>query len=85
MTKEVTYDKLKEWDRDSYVLIDIRDDELVDKGIIPGAIRIFSEDLENSTELAEISLDKKLVFYCQIGRKSKEIDDTLELLVGRVL
>ena len=66
--KEITYDKLKEWDKDSYALIDIRDDELVDKGIIPGAIHIFFEDLENSTELAEIPQEKKLVFYCQVGR-----------------
>lgn len=83
LMKEITYDKLKEWDKDSYALIDIRDDELVDKGIILGAIHIFFEDLENSTELAEIPQEKKLVFYCQVGRKTKEIDDTLDCLAGR--
>lgn len=83
LMKEITYDELKEWDDDSYALIDIRDDELVEKGIVPGAIHIFSEDLESSKELAEISPDKKLIFYCQIGRKSKEIDSTMEILAGR--
>ncbi len=81
--KEITYDELKELAEDSYVLIDIRDEDQVDHGVIPGAIHIQIEDLEASAELAEISREKKLIFYCQVGRKTKEIDDTLEYLEGR--
>ena len=81
--KEITYDELKGLDKDSYVLIDIRDEELISQGMIPGAINIVSEELESSKELADISPEKKLIFYCQVGRKTKEIDDTLECLDGR--
>ena len=81
--KEITYDELKELDKNSYELIDIRDDGLTEYGMIPGAIHIFIDDLENSDKLTDIPLDKKLIFYCEIGRKSRDIDDTLEFLEGR--
>ena len=81
--KEITYEQLKSLAEDTYVLIDIRDEGLTAYGMIPGAIHIYNEDLENSRELADIPKDKKLIFYCEIGRKSREIDDTLEYLEGR--
>ena len=36
--KEITYDELKRLPKDSYELIDIRDEGLVAYGMIPGAI-----------------------------------------------
>ena len=81
--KEITYDELKGLENESYVLIDIRDEGLVSYGVIPGAVHIFVDDLENSRVLADISKEKKLIFYCVIGRRSREIDDTLEFLEGR--
>ena len=81
--KEITYEQLKSLAEDTYVLIDIRDEGLTAYGMIPGAIHIYNEDLENSRELADIPKNKKLIFYCEIGRKSREIDDTLEYLEGR--
>ena len=81
--KEITYNELRELPENSYELIDIRDDGLIAYGTIPGAIHIFIEDLENSTILKEISKDKKLIFYCEVGRRSKEIDDTAEYLKDR--
>ena len=81
--KEITYEQLKSLAEDTYVLIDIRDEGLTAYGMIPGAIHIYNEDLENSRELADIPKGKKLIFYCEIGRKSREIDDTLEYLEGR--
>ena len=81
--KEITYEQLKSLAEDTYVLIDIRDEGLTAYGMIPGAIHIYNEDLENSRELADSPKDKKLIFYCEIGRKSREIDDTLEYLEGR--
>ena len=81
--KEITYDELRKWPSDTYELIDIRDEGLTAYGMIPGSVNIFVEDLESSVALSEISREKKLVFYCEIGRKSGEIDDTLEYLRGR--
>lgn len=81
--KEITYDELKKLPKEDYELIDIRDEGLTVYGMIPGAVHIFVDDLENSAKLAEIPRNKKLVFYCEIGRKSREIDDTLECFEGR--
>ena len=81
--KEITYDELRELSSDTYELIDIRDNGLAAYGMIPGAKHIYVEDLESSAALTEIPLNKKLVFYCEIGRMSREIDDTLEYLKSR--
>ena len=81
---EITFEELRKWPKDSYELIDIRDEGLVAYGMIPGALHIPMEAIEegNSTGLENISGDRKLVFYCQIGRKSRELED-FELLKGR--
>lgn len=81
--KEISYEELKSLTADSYVLIDIRDEGLTAYGMIPGAVHVFVDDLESGKELEDIPHDKKLVFYCEIGRRSREIDDTLECLKGR--
>lgn len=81
--KEITYAELKELPKDSYRLIDIRDEGLTAYGMIPGAINVFVEDLDKSAEIKAIPVDKKLIFYCEIGRMSREIDDTAEYLEGR--
>ena len=81
--KEITYAELKKLPKDSYRLIDIRDEGLTAYGMIPGAINVFVEDLDKSSEIKDIPADKKLVFYCEIGRMSREIDDTAEYLEGR--
>lgn len=80
--KEISFDELIRLPKNSYELIDIRDDGLVAYGMIPGAIHIFVDDLENSSEIQKIPKNKKLIFYCEIGRRSSEIDDTLENLKG---
>ncbi|MCR5106403.1 MAG: ATPase [Eubacterium sp.] len=81
--KEITLEELKALKKESYELIDIRDEGLTLYGMIPGAVNIFIEDLEESSLLADIPKDKKLIFYCEVGRKSREIDDTEEYLEGR--
>ena len=81
--KEITYEDLKALPKDSYTLIDIRDEGLTLYGMIPGALNIYIEDLENSELLRSVPREKKLVFYCEIGRMSREIDDTAEYLEGR--
>ncbi|MCR5343667.1 MAG: ATPase [Butyrivibrio sp.] len=74
--KEITYEELLKMPKDSYELIDIRDEGLVLYGMIPGAVNISLEELEdeNNTKIESISKDKILVLYCQIGRRSRDID-----------
>ena len=74
---EITFEELQTWPKDSYQLIDIRDEGLVLYGMIPGALHINMAELENegNQKLVAISSEKKLVFYCQIGRKSLELED----------
>ena len=83
LMKEISYDELRSLPEDSYKLVDIRDEGLTAYGMIPGAVNIYVEELENSEELKAIPVEKKLVFYCEIGRMSREIDDTMEYLEGR--
>ena len=81
--KEITYDEFIKLNKKSYTLIDIRDEGLTAYGMIPGALNIYIEDLEKSEELSSIPKEKKLIFYCEIGRRSAEIDDTEAYLEGR--
>ena len=81
--KEISYEELKALPENTYQLIDIRDEGMTLYGMIPGAVNIYIEELEDSDKLSAIPPDKKLVFYCEIGRMSREIDDTMERLEGR--
>ena len=74
--KEISYEELKALPEGSYELLDIRDEGLRAYGKITGAVAAcFEEDEEGSCRLIEgIPLEKKLIFYCQIGRKSRELD-----------
>lgn len=75
--KEIKYEDLVKLPEDSYVLIDIRDEGLRAYGMIPGAEAIdFTLDeniIKENIDL--IPKDKTLVFYCEIGRKTKELDN----------
>ena len=81
---EITIEELKNIPKDSYELIDIRDDGLVLYGMIPGALHIPEEELlgDNCPKLGEIPVEKKLIFYCEIGRRTRELED-IECLEGR--
>ncbi|MBR4760140.1 MAG: ATPase [Lachnospiraceae bacterium] len=81
--REMTYDELRGLPEGSYVLIDIRDEGLTAYGMIPGAVSIFVDDLGTNRELADIPKDKKLIFYCEIGRRTRELDESLECFGGR--
>ena len=81
---EISIQELQRMPGNSYELIDIRDEGLTLYGMIPGAINIPLDELEseNCAEIEAIPKDKVLIFYCQIGRKSREIDN-LTCLYGR--
>ena len=74
---EISFEEISEMPEDAYQLIDIRDESLTLYGMIPGAVNITSEELQNDTceKIEAIPKVKKLVFYCEIGRKTREMDD----------
>ncbi|WP_044957686.1 ATP-binding protein [Butyrivibrio sp. LC3010] len=75
--KEISLKELEKLNRDSYELIDIREESVRDYGIIPGAVAISLDDSleEAAKQISEIPMEKTLVFYCDFGRKTRYIDD----------
>ena len=59
--KEITLEELSVMPKDSYVLIDIRDEGLSSYGMIPGAVNIPVAALEeeHNQRIAEIPKEKK--------------------------
>ncbi len=74
--KEINYEEFKRLPEDSYAFIDIRDEGLRNYGVISGAIEAeLNDDLSIlKDKAASISFDKKLIFYCEIGRKTRELE-----------
>ncbi len=74
---EIKIEELRKWPKDSYTLIDIRDEGLVAYGMIQGAVHIPEEELLGSDcpKLDEIPKENKMVFYCEIGRRTREIEE----------
>ena len=82
--KEITLEDLYRLQKDSYQLIDIRDESLIMYGMMPEAAALSFDGPEEdySSKIAAIPKEKKLVFYCQMGKKSKELAD-IQCLDGR--
>lgn len=73
---EINYEQLKELDKDSYMIIDIRDESAVGYGMIPDAFHIPQEQLTG--EHADISKEKKIILYCTKGSFSREKAEELQ-------
>lgn len=72
---EITYEQLKQIEKDTYILIDIRDESAVNYGMLPGAVHIPQEQLseEKLSRLEDrLPKDKKIILYCTRGIFSKE-------------
>lgn len=78
---EITIEELNKLPRESYELIDIRDDGLVLYGMIKGALHIPEEELiaDVCQKIEAIPKEKKLVLYCEIGRRTRELEDVASL------
>ena len=76
----INISQLSEMQKESYVLIDIRDEGSILYGLIPGAISIPAEELKQDTQkyLDSIDKQKKLIIYCQRGQISVELAELLE-------
>ncbi len=70
----ISIQELRELDKDTYLIIDIRDDTEVSHGAIPGAVHVKPEDIYDN-EL--IDYTKKLVICCSRGVYSEELADEL--------
>ena len=76
--KEITLQELDKLYDQTYVLLDIRDEDLRAYGMIPGAIPFdINADPEGiNSQMAAIPEKKILVLYCEIGRRTRETDET---------
>ncbi len=70
----ITLEELKKLDKDTYSIIDIRDESDIDSGAMPGAICVHAEDIMDNEN---IDFLKKLVICCMHGRISEDVADEL--------
>lgn len=74
-TVEISYEEMRERGLSSFVLVDMRDDEAVGYGMMPGAVHIPGEQLE--ARINDLPSDKAIVLYCARGILSLELADDL--------
>ena len=67
---EISYEEVSKLDKESFVYVDIRDNESSAYGMLPDAINIEKSELESKVEL--LPKDKKIILYCAKGFFSKE-------------
>lgn len=76
--KEITFEEMQSLPGDSYIPVDIRDEELRSYGMIENAVSL---DLSSSVPFTEqipgIDREKKLIFYCDIGARTGELNEEL--------
>lgn len=71
----ITIAELKNRDKDSYRLIDIRDAIEISHGAVPDAITVPAEEIETSSE---VDKDKLLVIFCARGVVSIDVAEHLK-------
>ena len=71
----ITIAELKNRNKDSYQLIDIRDAIEISHGAVPDAVMVSAEDIETSSE---VDKDKLLVIFCARGVVSIDIAEHLK-------
>lgn len=71
---DITVSELKQLAQDTYEIIDIRNEEEIAHGAMPGAILLQPEEILTSDK---IDRSKKLVICCQRGKLSRDVVDML--------
>ncbi|MRX73961.1 rhodanese-like domain-containing protein [Bacillus lacus] len=71
--KEISADELLEKleNGEELQLIDVREDEEVQEGMIPGALHIKMGDIPEKAE--SLDKDKEYIFICRSGRRSENV------------
>ncbi|SFG42386.1 ATP-binding protein [Oribacterium sp. WCC10] len=72
---EITVDEFETWPKESYTLIDVRDEEDFLTGKMPDAMRVDTGDIADKNHA--IPKDKKVVLYCKYGELSLVAAETL--------
>ncbi|MDO4333522.1 MAG: ATP-binding protein [Eubacteriales bacterium] len=67
---DITYQEMTKLPKDSCLLVDTRDESATEYGMIPGAVRIAENELEDKA--AALPADKKIILYCARGIFSRE-------------
>ena len=68
----ISVKELNKLDKETYELIDIRSDAEIAHGVMPGAIQVSVDEIENNDK---IDYSKKLVIVCARGKNSIDIAD----------
>lgn len=71
---EITVQQLRTLDKDSYQIIDIREEAKTAHGVIPGAVCVQAYNIEGNLKIAAC---KKLVICCSIGKISIDVAEEL--------
>ena len=71
----ISVKELNKLDKETYELIDIRSDAEIAHGVMPGAIQVSVDEIENNDK---IDYSKKLVIVCARGKNSIDIADALK-------
>lgn len=72
---DVTYEDINRWDWNTYLLVDVREESATAYGMIPNAVQIPLEQIEEKK--TGLPRDKKLVIYCMKGIVSKDVASDL--------
>ena len=72
---EITYKEIKNLDEKSYVLVDLRGEDNIKYGVIPGAVWYLEEEFPD--RIREVSEDKKIILYCNKGEYSLSVAEGL--------
>ena len=75
MTYETTYEELSSKEKDTFEIIDIREEDAFEYGHIFGAKNIPISVLDD--EIKKFSKDKELYIYCRSGKVSEEVVNKL--------
>ena len=71
----ISIEELRKLEKDSYQILDIRNETEISHGAIPGAIAVAEDAIDGHPE---IDFAKKLVICCSRGEHSVEVAETLE-------
>ena len=71
----ISIEELRKLEKDSYQILDIRNETEISHGAIPGAIAVAEDAIDGHPE---IGFTKKLVICCSRGEHSVEVAETLE-------
>ena len=71
---EITVEEMRRLSPEDYILIDMRNEQTRDYGVIPGALPVSQEELESNPPETD---GRKLILYCAHGQFSLDAAEAL--------